>query len=61
LELLPLFALIGTVVLHTTLNGTLFAVGLSATKRTTQVNPLGIAMIGDEKNPAMSAAVQTFT
>jgi len=58
---LPLLstALRPTVVFHAALRRLPPPLGLSATKRTPQVAPTGIARMGDEKDPAMSAPRQT--
>jgi len=53
------FACITAVIFKASLLGALFAVGLPATKRTTQVPATGITRMGEKQNPAVPAARQT--
>jgi hypothetical protein len=55
------FALITAVKFKASLLGALFAVGLPATKRTSQVTATGITWVGKETNLAVLAARQTFS
>jgi len=54
-------ARIAAVIFKASLLGALFAVGLPATKGTTQVIPAGITWMGEKQNPAVPAANQTLS
>jgi hypothetical protein len=60
LDLLLDFAAILSVVSHTALGGTLLTVCCSTAKGTTQIAASGVTGMGDEENPAMTAASQTL-
>jgi hypothetical protein len=55
------FAGITAVKFKASLLGTLFAVGLPATKGTTQIIPAGISRMSEKQNPAVPAASQTLS
>jgi len=55
------FACITAVKFKASLLGALFAVGLPATKGTTQIITAGIARMSEKQNPAVPAASQTLS
>jgi hypothetical protein len=54
-------ACITAVIFNASLHGALFAMGLPATKGTTQIIPAGISRMSEKQNPAVPAARQTLS